>query len=516
MKLSDLNLKTKLLGGFLLVVTIVIIQALSGLYQLKEVNDKSTEIAENWLPSVKLTGAMNTATSDLRIAQFQHVLADNDAAMDAIEKEMAGLKALLVKQESSYVKLISSPDEKKLYDKFAADWAKYLSFEPTLLQLSRAQKTAEAQALINGDSRKAFDEASAALTQLVDLNEAGAHQARLEGDVLYARAKVISFIALALVVALALFIGWVLSQAIARDVNLARLAAERVADGDLSTRIDSSGRDETAQMLQALSLMQSKLVDMVSTVRGNAESVATASAEIAQGNMDLSQRTEEQAAALEQTAATMDELGSTVRNNADNAQQANQLAQGASVVAIQGGEVVGQVVETMRGINESSKRIADIISVIDGIAFQTNILALNAAVEAARAGEQGRGFAVVASEVRLLAQRSAEAAKEIKTLIGASVERVEAGTLLVDKAGKTMEEIVTSIRRVTDIVGEISSSSSEQASGIAQVGEAVNQMDKVTQQNAALVEQAAAAAMSLKDQSQGLVQSVAGYKLPRN
>jgi methyl-accepting chemotaxis protein len=287
---------------------------------------------------------------------------------------------------------------------------------------------------------------------------------------------------------------------------------QRVTAGDLATPVPLNAGDN-GSIMALLSQMQVSLARIVASVRQNSESVATASAQIAQGNQDLSSRTEQQAGALQQTAATMEELGTTVRNNADSAKQANQLAQGASAVAVQGGEVVGKVVATMQGINDSSRKIGDIISVIDGIAFQTNILALNAAVEAARAGEQGRGFAVVASEVRNLAQRSAEAAKEIKTLIGRSVEQVEHGTVLVDQAGKTMGEIVGSIQRVSDMVAEITSASAEQSSGVQQVGEAVSQMDQATQQNAALVEESAAAAESLKGQAQQLVQAVAVFRL---
>jgi methyl-accepting chemotaxis protein len=317
----------------------------------------------------------------------------------------------------------------------------------------------------------------------------------------------------ALAVLISVVAGTSLALSLTRPLARALRHAEQVADGDLSARVHATGRDEISLLLQALDRMSDRLTTVVANVRQNSECVATASAQIAHGNLDLSERTENQASALQETAASMEQLSSTVEQNADNAKQANQLAQGASAVAVKGGDVVGQVVGTMKSINDSSKKIADIISVIDGIAFQTNILALNAAVEAARAGEQGRGFAVVASEVRGLAQRSAAAAKEIKTLIGVSVERVEQGTLLADKAGETMKEIVASIKRVTDIMGEISAASANQSSGVAQVGAAVSQMDQATQQNAALVEESAAAAESLKGQAQQLVQSVAVFKI---
>ena len=320
-------------------------------------------------------------------------------------------------------------------------------------------------------------------------------------------------IALALAVALWL-IGWWFTRGILTQLGgepeLLNSITNKISQGDLAVEIPPA--DERS-VLHGIATMRDSVVRIVTRVREGSESVATASAEIAQGNHDLSARTEQQASALEETAASMEELSSTVRQNADNARQANQLAVSASGVAQQGGETVAQVVETMKGINESSRKIADIIGVIDGIAFQTNILALNAAVEAARAGEQGRGFAVVASEVRSLAGRSADAAKEIKALISASVERVEQGNDQVDKAGATMNEVVAAIRRVTDIVAEISAASSEQSSGVSQVGEAVTQMDQATQQNAALVEQMAAAASSLKGQAEDLVQSVAVFRL---
>ena len=306
---------------------------------------------------------------------------------------------------------------------------------------------------------------------------------------------------------------WHIGSVLKRRVAVSQAVAQRVRDGDLTVPVRDDARDEFTPLLASLDEMQTALTRVVSRVRQGAESVATASAEIAQGNQDLSSRSESQASALEQTAASMEELGSTVRQNADNAQQANQLAKSAAGVAEQGGEVVAQVVDTMRGISESSRKIGDIINVIDGIAFQTNILALNAAVEAARAGEQGRGFAVVAGEVRTLAQRSAEAAKEIKHLIEESVERVDQGSALVDRAGTTMHDVVASIRRVTDLMGEISAASVEQSAGVAQVGEAVIQMDETTQQNAALVEEIAAAATGLSSQSRELVEAVAVFRI---
>ncbi len=308
-------------------------------------------------------------------------------------------------------------------------------------------------------------------------------------------------------------VGVLFSRSITRPIGRAVEVARAVAAGDLGRQFAAQGRDETAQLLHALKDMQVSLTRVVGGVRQGAESVATASVQIAQGNQDLSQRTEQQASALEETAASMEQLSATVRQNADHAGHANELAQAASGAAARGGEVVRQVTDTMQTINDRSRRIADIIGVIEGIAFQTNILALNAAVEAARAGEQGRGFAVVAGEVRSLASRSAQAAKEIKQLIDASVQSVDQGSALVQRAGTTMAEVVGSVQRVTDIMREISAASAEQSTGVAQVGEAITQMDQVTQQNAALVEQSAAAAASMQQQARQLVEAVAAFQL---
>ena len=366
-------------------------------------------------------------------------------------------------------------------------------------------------------SKEQFQPAIASYLQSLDgfvaTQERARDLARKQAQTQANRAEWMSYGVMAGVVLLSLWLVLTLTRSIVEPLNQTLAVARSIAQGDLSQSLSSQRKDEFGVLMRAVDEMNSRLRHLVGQVLTGSESVATASAEIAQGNQDLSSRTESQASALEQTAASMEELGSTVQQNADNARQANQLAQSASSVAIQGGEVVSRVVVTMKGISEASNRISDIIGVIDGIAFQTNILALNAAVEAARAGEQGRGFAVVATEVRSLAGRSAAAAKEIKSLISVSVERVEQGTQLVDQAGSTMHEVVSAIRRVSDIMGEISAASNEQSLGVSQVGEAVTSLDQTTQQNAALVEQMAAAASSLNAQAGELVQAVSVFKL---
>jgi methyl-accepting chemotaxis protein len=382
-----------------------------------------------------------------------------------------------------------------------------------VIELSTNNETDAARDLLLGETQEVQAKYFQALDALVAFQQELMHDAAKSADATVDFAAIAVVVAAAAAVAIGAAMALLITRSVVTPIQQAVTAAETVAAGDLRLHLDTSRKDETGQLLGALQRMNDALVRIVGAVRGNADSVATASGQIAQGNADLSQRTEQQASSLQETAASMEELSATVNHNTDTARQAAQLATSAARVAEGGGQVMGQMVSTMEQITTSSRRIADIIGTIDGIAFQTNILALNAAVEAARAGEQGRGFAVVAGEVRLLAQRSAEAAREIKGLIGASVERVEAGNTLVGEAGRTMEDVVGQVRRVADMIGEISAASSEQSKGIAQVGEAVNQLDQVTQQNAALVEESAAAAESLRGQAAQLAETVSTFKL---
>ncbi|MDM4765918.1 methyl-accepting chemotaxis protein [Pelomonas sp. SE-A7] len=511
--LKNLSIARKLGGAFAVLVGLLMLLALFAYSRLHLVQADSRQISGNWLPAVRLAGVMDASASDYRIGLLQTMAATTPEQARTAEANMAKAQDEMRVASTDYRSLINEDEEKRLYESFNGQWARYQELAGKAVAAVRAGNLDEGRAIQGGEARQAYLQASKTLQDLVDFNAKGADASSLHAEQAFASAVtwlvVVSVGAVALAVVMALALIRMITTPLAQAVRV----ADSVADGDLSQQITFDGSDETARLLAALQRMQQALAATVGTVRGGAESVASASAQIAQGTVDLSARTEEQASSLEQTSATMEQLGATVRQNADSAQQANQLAQSASEVARSGGQVVGEVVSTMRGIEDSSRRISDIIATIDGIAFQTNILALNAAVEAARAGEQGRGFAVVAGEVRTLAQRSAEAAKEIKSLISDSVERVQNGTQLVDRAGRTMVDIVASVQRVADIVGEISSASTEQSSGIAQVGEAVSQLDKATQQNAALVEESAAASESLKAQAARLLEAVAIFRL---
>ncbi len=523
MKISDLRIGVKLAAGFLAVVLLTALLGAIALVQMSRIHANAEEIATNLLPSVTQTGELRVLLNRMRRAEAGMVTARSAAEVKAFAEQVAQRHKDLTRVEAIYEPLIDMPKEREVFNAYKARKAAYVALQDKLADIAKGvdfstaetmELTADALSMLYaGESESAFVATAETLGELQKINADAALKANEEAMTVFNAARIWVLGTLSLCVALAAVLGVAITRAVTRPAHHAVLAARAIADGDLATEVPPGGKDEMGQLLNALGDMRANLARVVSGVRSNAEGVASASAQIASGNNDLSARTEQQASALEETAASMEELGSTVRQNADNARAANQLAVSASTVAVQGGDVVAEVVETMKGINASSNKIADIISVIDGIAFQTNILALNAAVEAARAGEQGRGFAVVAGEVRNLAGRSAEAAKEIKALITASVERVEQGTALVDKAGATMTEVVSAIRRVTDIMGEISAASSEQSAGVGQVGEAVTQMDQATQQNAALVEEMAAAASALNAQAGELVNAVAVFKL---
>ncbi|APW42301.1 methyl-accepting chemotaxis protein [Rhodoferax saidenbachensis] len=405
------------------------------------------------------------------------------------------------------------PKEREIFARLADIDTKTDAFFKDAVDLAAQFNTEQAAAVITGKIDPLLKQSLSELVAFVALQKQHTEEATAKANARNQQVVGVIVAAGVLVLLIAAMMSWRLTVSITRPLHVALDATARVADGDLVSGIAVSGRDEAAQLLGGLLEMRNKLAELVSQVRSGAENISTGANEIAAGNADLSQRTETQASSLQQTAASMEELSSTVQNNSETARQANQMAASASAAAVNGGVVVGQVVSTMNDISVSSRKISDIISVIDGIAFQTNILALNAAVEAARAGEQGRGFAVVASEVRSLAGRSAEAAKEIKNLINASVERIETGGRLVGAAGESMQDIVTQVKQVAGLIGEISASAHEQTSGIAQINQAIVQLDNVTQQNAALVEEAAAAADSLNQQAGRMVNVVSVFKL---
>jgi len=516
---SNLKIGSRLALAFGVVLSLLCVMAGVAAWQMGKLAANTEEYATNLVPSF---AAQHRITLDLgqeRRKEYRHILANDAAEMDKVESDIAAYRKSVADELDKYDKeYVSDAEDKRRLDKVrAALVAYYAQWEP-LRALSRQTttdptKTAEAEALMVGASSKAFADVDAAVQNWWDYNVQLSDKETAASKETDANAKLVLIAMVVAALALGSFAAVTITRSITGPIVRAVQVATTVAAGDLSSRIAVRGNDETAQLLRALARMNDSLAQIVGQVRASSESIATGSAQIATGNADLSQRTEEQASNLQQTAASMEELSGTVKNSAATAGHASELAAGASAAAVKGGEMVGTVVDTMRDIAASSKKIADIIGVIDGIAFQTNILALNAAVEAARAGEQGRGFAVVASEVRSLASRSAEAAKEIKSLIGASVEKVEAGARQVDIAGASMADIVSQVQRVSALITEISSAAGEQSTGIGQVGDAVAQLDQVTQQNAALVEESAAAAESLRTQAANLADSVRVFKL---
>ena len=513
MKLNDMKIRTRLMLGFAAMAALTAVLGAVALFNLVKIHQEFGSVMDDRYPKLLIANEIKAVNNEVSQAISNLFIVSDPDDIKTQFDIIAGSSKRTNDNIDRLKNTIVSAEGKAALEKLMQARADYRKPREKVIELLKAGRAEEAKNAVLLDLRPkqiAYMDRLEDLIKLQDklMRDSGAEVA---GTVTQTKVTLASLLALA--VAAALLLAWWIIRSTTRPIDAAVTIMRAVAAGDLNMQFKADGRNETGLLLGGLHAMQTRLASVVGQVRGGAEGVATASAQIAQGNNDLSTRTEQQASALQQTAASMEQLHATVRQNADNARQANQLALGASTVAVQGGEVVGQVVDTMKGINASSKRIVDIIGVIDGIAFQTNILALNAAVEAARAGEQGRGFAVVASEVRSLAQRSAEAAREIKSLISASVERVEQGTVLVDQAGETMQEVVASIRRVTDIVGEISAASSEQSAGVAQVGEAITQMDEATQRNSALVEESAAAAESLKLQARQLVDAVAFFTL---
>ena len=513
MKLANLKIAKRLAIGFGIVGVLLVGSQAIGIQMLSKVSAGSVDVAQRRVPNVIATTAVLAEVNDQAIAVRNMMLNADPADREKQRAELASSRKVILEEFAHLRQTLLFPNALALLDRMEAANAKYVAGGDQLVKLIEAGDQEQSNAFLTTVLRPALAELKGAVNDQLAMQKEFSIKTAAEAVALDRSMRVwMTVLALASLAAAGAIAYWI-TRSITRPMARALEVANTVAAGDLSSRIEVTTTDETGQLLQALKTMNESLVRTVTVVRTGTDTIATASREVASGSLDLSSRTEEQASSLEETASSMEELTSTVKQNADNARQANTLAAAASTVAERGGQVIGEVVGTMGRIDASAGKIADIIGVIDGIAFQTNILALNAAVEAARAGEQGRGFAVVASEVRNLAQRSAAAAKEIKALIVESTEAAGAGSKLVAEAGNTMQEIVESVRRVTDIMSEISAASTEQTAGIEQINSAVVQMDQVTQQNAALVEEAAAAAESMQEQAARLLDAVSVFRI---
>ncbi|MES2324524.1 MAG: methyl-accepting chemotaxis protein [Pseudomonadota bacterium] len=513
MKIANLKIGTRLGAGFALVLLLLAAVAWLGLNGMGVTSAALDKIVNENVYKMGLIQDMSESVHIVARVTRTIVLLHDEAQIRQEQKKIVAARDRYNGAQADLDKTAASEAGKLMRQKIREAGATTRPLVDRVIALAVEHKDAEAVALLMKEAGPAATAWQAALDDNIELQKTNNKKDLAAAAEDYSSARLSMLVLSGVAIALGAAIAWWVTLTITGPINVAVDIARTVAGGDLRSQIVVASSDETGCLMQALKDMNDSLQNIVSQVRGGTDTIATASGQIAAGNLDLSSRTEEQASSLEETASSMEELTSTVKQNADNARQANSLAASASDVASKGGAVVAQVIETMSSINASSKKIVDIIGVIDGIAFQTNILALNAAVEAARAGEQGRGFAVVASEVRNLAQRSAAAAKEIKVLIGDSVDKVDAGAKLVDQAGATMNEIVDSVKRVTDIMSEITAASVEQTSGIEQINQAISQMDQVTQQNASLVEEAAAAAESLQEQAGALTQVVGMFKL---
>ena len=513
MNIANFKIGTRLTGAFGFLCIALVFMVGQGIVMLGRINDGTDTVANRRMPRIQLSNQLQKEVTDIGLALRNMMLSPDEADRARQKEEISAsgrsIDAILAKLDS----MLTSEKGRAILQRQVTLNGQYTQARQKLQALIDAGNEAESRAFLAGTLRPIFAAYLLAIDDQVKLQYEMGMQDAASAQGMYEETRLLMFILGIVVVGCAGTMGWWITRSITRPLKSALDVATAVAAGDLTTKVDASSTCEVGQLLSAMKTMNESLVATVSTVRSGTDAIATASGQVSAGNQDLSARTEQQASSLEETASSMEELTSTVRQNADNARQANTMAETASGVATRGGEVIAEVVDTMAQIHAASCKIADIISVIDGIAFQTNILALNAAVEAARAGEQGRGFAVVAGEVRNLAQRSAAAAKEIKTLIDDSSGKVKTGTLLVQQAGVTMTDIVDSVRRVTDILGEISTASQEQSAGIEQVNQAITQMDDVTQQNAALVEEAAAASQALQEQADRLAQAVAVFKL---